>query len=138
LIPELKRKVTILTNPEWTREKHLEMMGKKCIIVIPTGKSLCKSENRMVESIRHGKYVCAEHLPAYEQFCQFFPLGNIPGHVEQALEDEQAIDRIKAAQDYVRDRFSPKTIGLMWKEVLNGNLNIRRTSNSSNKLAASG
>lgn len=122
LYPQLNgREIVVLTNPEWTREKHNEVMSLPLIVVIPTGKSMAKSENRMVEAIRQGKYVCAEYLPSYEPFSQFFPLFDIPSHIEWALNNQaEALERIRHAQDYVRDRYSPAAIGKKWMEALNG------------------
>ena len=117
--PQLKYPTLALSNPYWTRETHEKAMKVASIVVIPTGKSLAKSENRMVESIRHGKYVCAEHLPAYEPFNDFFPLGDIPEHIERALSNpEQAVKKIKEAQSFIRDKYHPDTIGKKWLEVI--------------------
>lgn len=123
IVPKLKRPLLVLSNypgkPEWTPESFNRAMSKHCIVVIPTGKSMAKSENRMVESIRKGRYVCAEYLPAYEPFGKFFPLGDIPEHIESALANPQdSIQRIKDAQDYIRDRYSPQAIAKQWLEVL--------------------
>ena len=121
---ELKHKLVVMTNGvgiPWSRENFAKVMEKPLIVIIPTGKSMAKSENRMVESIRNGKYVCAEHLPAYEPFSPWMPTGNIPQHVERVLETPQAaIQSILAAQDYIRDKYSPETIGRQWLEVING------------------
>jgi hypothetical protein len=120
---KLTQPLTILSNhpdhPKWTPETYQSEIAKDCIVIIPTGKSLAKSENRMVESIRNGKYVCAEHLPSYEQL-NAFPLGDIPSHIDWVLSNtEQAIERIKAAQSLIRDTYSPRTIAEQWLEVLN-------------------
>lgn len=127
LLPSLNReKLLILTGDEWSIERHNKMMVLPLIVIIPTGKSMAKSENRMVEAIRQGKYVCAERLPAYEQFSQFFPLGDIPAGIEMALSNkQQAIERIKAAQDYVREKYSPEVIGKQWLGALNEHFQSR-------------
>ena len=118
----LRHPLTVLSNntiPPWSPESFEQEISRPCIVIIPTGKSLAKSENRMVEAIRNGKYVCAEHLPSYEQFGQFFPLGDIPSHIEQVLENpEQAVQKVKMAQSYINTRFSPQTIAKMWLEVI--------------------
>lgn len=123
IAPELDYPLLILSNkagyPEWTPENFARAISEPCIVIIPTGKSQAKSENRMVESIRRGRYVCAEHLPSYEQFGQFMPLGNIAEHIESALANPaESIGRIKDAQDYIRERYSPETIARQWLEVI--------------------
>lgn len=114
----------VLTNKPpheaWTPESFAREIAKPCIVVIPTGKSMAKSENRMVETIRRGRYACAEYLPAYEPFYRFFPCRNIKEHVEMALSDKEASLRaIHAAQDFIRHRYAPETIAKQWLEVLN-------------------
>lgn len=117
--------IVTLTGEAWSIERHNEVMENPLIVIIPTGKSMAKSENRMVEAIRQGKYVCAEYLPAYEQFVQYMPTGNIASGVEWALSNqEEAIERIKLAQEYIRNRFSPETIGKRWLEVLNEHIKL--------------
>jgi hypothetical protein len=103
----------------WSQQNFLEAMSQACIVIIPTGKSMAKSENRMVEAIRCGKYVCAEYLPAYEPFTKFFPSGSIPEQIESALANPlAAIARIKDAQEFIRERYSPATIAGKWLEVI--------------------
>ena len=120
---DLKYPLMILTNAagfeQWTPEAFKEVMSIPCIVIIPTGKSQAKSENRMVEAIRGGRYVCAEPLPSYEPFERFFPLGKIPQHIESALANpSESMERIKEAQDYIRDLYSPSAIGLQWLEAI--------------------
>jgi hypothetical protein len=123
LKPELRYPLRILSNhkryEKWSREVQQEALASPCIVVIPTGKSQAKSENRMVEAIRCGRYVCAEYLPAYEVFTKFFELGNIPAHIDRALANPlDAMSKIKDAQEFIRERYSPATIAGQWLEVL--------------------
>ena len=128
--PSLKHPLLAMSNypghVEWSGHAFEQAISQPCIVVIPTGKSYAKSENRMVEAIRCGRYVCAEHLPSYEPFGEFFPLGDIPEHIERALANPQeSIERIKDAQAHIRDRYSPRTIAEQWLEVINGNHVLR-------------
>lgn len=121
--PELKHPLLAMSNypgcVEWSMEAFDEVMRQDCIVVIPVGKSMAKSENRMVEAIRCGKYVCAEYLPSYEPFTTFFGLGNIPEGIDRALANPPAsIAKIKDAQEFIRDRYSPRTIAEQWLEVI--------------------
>ena len=123
LAPELRHPLMVLSNhpdyDNWSQEAQDEAMSSQCIVVIPTGKSMAKSENRMVESIRCGRFVCAEPLPSYMQFDCFFPIGNIPQNVELALSNPaDSLARIRAAQGYIRHKYSPATIADEWIEVL--------------------
>ena len=127
VLPSLDgRKIHILTNMpgyvKWSPENHKAMMRMPSIVILPTGKSMAKSENRMVEAIRGGHYVCAEYLPAYEPFYKFFPELPIHYHVDLAIEfAQESVARIYEAQNYIRDIYSPAAIGREWLEVINGN-----------------
>lgn len=83
--------------------------------VIPTGKSMAKSANRAVESIRRGLYPACGQLPAYAEL----GLGtdNVVREVNERLADGQGtLARIRELQDVVRDRFSPQTVARKWAE----------------------
>lgn len=119
----LRHPTIVLTNeagyPQWNPGNFKRAMEVPCIVIIPTGKSMAKSENRMVEAVRNGKYVCAESLQAYELFQQFFPLIDIPTHVEHVLQNlGAAMDAVRAAQDYIRDTYSPSAIADKWLKVI--------------------
>lgn len=125
LMTELDRPIVILTNDnkytEWSKEAFDRQMAKECLVVIPTGKSMAKSENRMVESVRNGKFVCSEFLPAYEPFWQFFEPGSMGEQIKRAIANPgESLKRISAAQDYIRDKYSPTTIAKQWITVLEG------------------
>ena len=141
LAPKLKQPLLILSNfngyPEWSPDSFNRAISSPCVVVIPTGVSQAKSENRMVESIRRGRYVCAEYLPSYEPFDQFYPLGDIPEHLEIILDDPAyAITQIALAQEYIRERYSPATIGQHWYEVLKHAIDLRGSTDSSGQPAA--
>lgn len=130
LYPSLKHPVLALSNhpdcAEWTPESFKLAIGSECLVIIPTGKSLAKSENRLVEAVRNGKYVCAEHLPSYEPFNEFFPLGDIPSRIDWALGNPtEALAQVGKAQSYIKQHYSPEKIGRDWLKALYGNLDIR-------------
>jgi hypothetical protein len=113
----------VLTNADgfvpWTPETMDALMRMPSIVIIPTGKSMAKSENRMVEAIRGGHYVCAEYLPSYEPFSPYFKLGDIPKHIEEALSNpKRSLEKIRSAQDFIRNVYSPQAIANQWLEVL--------------------
>lgn len=123
LQPDLHHPLLIMTNkdgyPQWSKVAFQNAMDMAPIVVIPTGKSMAKSENRMVEAIRCGRYVCAEYLPAYEPFTSFFELGNIPAQIDVVLANPlAAMAKIKDAQGFIRERYSPATIAGKWLEVI--------------------
>ena len=123
LKPDLRHPLLIMTNqtgyPQWSSTAFKNAMDMNPIVVIPTGKSMAKSENRMVEAIRCGRYVCAEYLPAYVPFTSFFDLGNIPNQIDVVLANPlAAMAKIKDAQGFIRERYSPATVAGKWLEVI--------------------
>jgi hypothetical protein len=87
------------------------------LVVIPTGKSMAKSANRAIESLRRGLFVVAGNLPAYADLGIY--IGNVGDGVEWALTHQgEVIERTQHAQRYIAREYSPERIGLMWKEAL--------------------
>ena len=120
----------ILTAQDWSREAQLKAIHDCGVVVIPTSDKKGKSANRLIEAVRNGRFVVAGELPAHEEFKQFMWIGDIREGISWAASHKsECISRVKDCQDYIRDRFSPETIGQMWyatiKEVFHGNNFIR-------------
>ena len=101
---------------QWTPDA-LDKALKRCKYdILPTGKSKAKSANRMIKAIRYGKFPIAEPLPAFEEI-----LGPWVGDINEGLEwakSHSAVNRIKLAQEMIRERFSPQTVGKAWYKAL--------------------
>ena len=120
----------ILTYPEWTREKQLAALKECALVVIPTDDRKGKSANRLIESVRNGRFVVAGELPAHDEFREFMWIGDIQEGIEWAKSHKaECIERVEACQDYIRDKYSPATIGKMWFEVLEKLWHSRLTQN---------
>lgn len=104
---------------KWSPEAMDAAFTKAGLVVIPTGKSMCKSGNRAIESIRRGLFVLHGYLPSYADLGMY--CGDIQDGVKWALDNrEQAMQRISMAQQYVREQYSPQRIGKMWLKALSG------------------
>lgn len=102
---------------QWSPEAMLQAWKKCGIVVLPTGRSLAKSANRAVESIRNGLYPCCGRLPAYEEL----GLGSddVPRETLSRLERPKVtMELVKALQDMVRVRFAPETVADAWEKAL--------------------
>ena len=78
---------------------------------------MAKSGNRAIESIRRGLFVVAGYLPAYGDLGVY--TGDIGDGVRWALSHQMVVlDRIKAAQTYIRTEYSPERIAGLWKQAL--------------------
>lgn len=112
----------MLTNVEqdwaipWSPAALLEEMDRCRAVFLPTGKSACKSANRAVTAVRLGRFPVCGPLKAYEEIPAIW-CGNTQKGLEYAM-TEDTTPRIKEAQGYVRDRFSPERIGQKWNETL--------------------
>lgn len=109
----------ILTGEAWSREKQVQAINDCAIVLIPTDERKGKSANRLIEAVRNGRFVVAGPLPAHDEFEEFMWIGDIREGIEWAKSHkEECIERVKRCQDYIRDKYSPETIGKMWLEAL--------------------
>lgn len=107
----------------WSMEAMMLAFERNQIVLIPHAderKNTVKSPNRVIESIRMGKWVTASPIRSYEQFKDFANIGNVEAGVKMYndMPDDVLIGRIKAGQDYIRERFSPQTIAKQWLRAL--------------------
>lgn len=107
----------------WSMETMFMAFDRNQIVVIPHSderKNAVKSPNRVIESIRMGKWVSASPIRSYEQFKDFANIGDVQAGIEMYndLPEDVLVARIKAGQDYIRERFSPETIAKQWLTAL--------------------
>lgn len=106
----------------WSPENMRIEFERANIAVFPTrAGSENKSPNRLLNAIRAGLFpVCMKH-PAYMEFRPFAWVGNLPTGLKwiDAFRGDLN-DRVSAAQDYIRDRYSPATVGAQWAAFLEG------------------
>ena len=119
LHPYLDLDPEILTGTDWSREKQLAALDKCAAVLIPTGKSMAKSANRLIEAVRNGRFVIAGYLPAHEEFKDWMWIGDIREGVEWLKEyPKQAIRDVAECQRYIRNKYSPEAIGRLWFNAL--------------------
>ena len=104
---------------EWSPDAVDAAYKSHALVVIPTGRAIAKSANRLIESVRAGKFVVCEPLPAYEGFAEWMWVGDIKQGVEWALSHKsECLERVRMCQHYIQKKFSPNRIGAMWQTVL--------------------
>ena len=119
LHPYLDLKPEIITGEDWSRERQLAALDKCAAVLIPTGKSMAKSANRLIESVRNGRFVIAGYLPAHEEFKDWMWIGDIRDGVEWLKAyPKRAMDNVTDCQQYIRDNYSPERIGRLWFDAL--------------------
>lgn len=119
LHPYLDLKPEILTGNDWSRDRQLAALEKCEAVIIPTGKSMAKSANRLIEAVMNGRFVVANWLPAYDEFKPWMWVGDIRDGVDWVSHyPKEAVKRVGFCQEYIRDKYSPETIGKQWYEAL--------------------
>lgn len=109
----------VLTGADWSREKQLDALDRCAAVLIPTGKSMAKSANRLIESVRNGRFVIAGYMPAHDEFGEWMWVGDIREGVEWLKEyPRQAVNDVADCQSYIREHYSPEVIGRLWLNAL--------------------
>jgi len=121
------RKLRVVTGPkqipntiQWSFENMTAAFEMSNIALFPTQAGHeHKTNNRLINTIRAGLFpVCMTH-PSYMEFQHHCWVGNIPTGlkwVDCFKEDLNEI--VKEAQNYIRVRYSPETIGKKWADYL--------------------
>ncbi len=120
-------RLTIVTGPaimkgmiEYSPEALRKAMTESNIAIFPTTKGHeYKSPNRVINALRMGLFPVCDRHPSYTEFKRFVWQSNIGTGLVWAREFQSELnDLVKAGQDYIRERYSPQTIGGMWKDLL--------------------
>ena len=130
------KKLMVISNPNgvihtvpWSIEAMNQGFEECDAVIIPqqdTRKNRCKGANRMVESIRSGRFVIANEMPAYKQFKEWMFLGDIQEGLEWLKQNKSEIrDRIAMAQTYVQQNFAPEKISRQWQSVLTSDVGTK-------------
>lgn len=121
------RKLRLVSGPKempqvipWSPQNINKAFRLSNIVLLPTKQgSEYKSPNRLLNSIRAGCFpVCMTH-PAYLEFQHMVWVGHFPTGlkwIEAFKSDLNGL--VKEAQDYIRDRYSPREIGKQWAKFL--------------------
>ena len=88
-----------------------------CDLVIVPADSPLKSPNRQIEAIRQGRFVVASDLPQHR------PTGTYCGDINEGIEWyrnnlPEALERLKTAQEKVKELYNPERIGEQWRSAL--------------------
>lgn len=88
-------------------------------VLIPVGKKIAKSANRLIESINAGCFVIANEMPAYDEFKDYAYIGDLAEGIQWYLRNkDEALSRIERGQAYIKDRYTINQIGPMWGDAI--------------------
>ena len=108
----------------WSREAVAAELAMADMVVLPqdaaTEWGRVKSHNRLVETLRAGRFAIASPVPAYRELGDYAWIGgNLADGVEWALaHPAEVLVRIRSGQAAVAERFSPRRIGELWAAAL--------------------
>lgn len=108
----------------WSLAATWEGLARAVVVLIPSwpddaGKAV-KSPNRLVESLRAGRFAVANPLPAYRPLEPYCWLGDsIAEGLRWALEHpDEAQRRVLAGQAFVSETYSPEAVAEAWETAL--------------------
>lgn len=121
-------KLSIATGPnypeadknKWGVEAIAEELSKANSVFIPTRKGAeYKSNNRVLNAVRGGCFVIAANHPSHAEFRKWLWVGEPQTGLNWAKAFQKDLNGlVKEAQNYIREKYSAKTIGKLWEEVV--------------------
>ena len=107
----------------WTKQVMLDGFGWTDFVVLPSMRDkffATKSTNRLVETIQNGRFALAHPVPSYLELKDFCFVGDdlLTGMDWALANPKQAIEKIRAGQDYIAKHFSLDVIGPKWLDVI--------------------
>lgn len=109
----------------WSAEATWQGLAACDLVLLPSldgSRKQVKSPNRLVESLRAGRFVVGYPLPSYRPFSGYTWLGaDVCAGVRWAVANRaEAEKRLLAGQRYVDAHYSPASIARLWDAVLAG------------------
>jgi glycosyltransferase involved in cell wall biosynthesis len=111
----------------WSTTALFEELRQCDAVIIPSNpydpRKAVKSTNRFTEALWAGRFVIAHPLPAYQPLAAFGWVGEDLGEGLAWLlqHPEEAIERIRAGQDWIEQHCSRDAVAAAWKSVINAN-----------------
>lgn len=108
----------------WSMAAQLRAI-ERCDIVIIPGTKECGSANRLIEAFMNGRFVVASSSPAYDEFKDFAYIGDIVFGVKLARDNpKEIVSRIARAQSHIMEKYSPRSIAKLWKNLFESILDV--------------
>jgi hypothetical protein len=111
--------VDICSHGVWSLENEALALESAAVVLL-TGTNPGASPNRPVKAIRAGRFVVApEDCPSsWRELSEYIWIGDVRKGIRWALANrEEACLKVSAGQEYVRNRFSPQSIGSQWADL---------------------
>lgn len=133
-IQYIKNKVIIITNNthsirrtpsnvdlvEWNLQTVEKALAKADIVFIPQNDKQAatnSSPNRIVDSIRAGKFVVTNNELLKQEFGEFIFIGDLEDGIKYYVTYPDFVkEAILAGQKYINETYSPKVVGQLWED----------------------
>jgi hypothetical protein len=103
----------------YSREAMIKGFSRAGAVLIPVGKKMAKSANRLIESINAGCFVICNSMPAYDEFKEYAFIGDLAEGITWYLRNpSEALEKVREGQKYIKDRCTIDHIGPMWGEAI--------------------
>lgn len=118
-VPDLQ----LCTGEVWSAANERRCLAESAVVLL-TGSNAGASANRVVKALRAGRFVVTPGgIESWNELADFIWIGDVHEGIRWALNNrEDACKRIAAGQEYVRDRFSPQTVGKQWASLFGSTL----------------
>jgi glycosyltransferase involved in cell wall biosynthesis len=109
----------------WSRAAVAVELARADLVLLPQDAASewgrVKSHNRLVEALRAGRFAIASPIPSYLELSDYAWIGEpLADGVEWALAHPiDVLAKLRAGQNAVEQRFSPRKIGERWASTLN-------------------
>jgi hypothetical protein len=120
-----KRSSLSMSFTPWSIEETWRALRACDLVVLPaahgTRKARAKSANRLIESIRAGRFAVCHPLPSYQSLAPFAFVGeSLAQGLAWSLDHPmEVVEKLGAGQRHVDARFSPAVVAQAWLRVLN-------------------
>lgn len=103
----------------WSVKNEIEAL-RNCGIVLLTSNNQYASKSRVIKALRAGRFVITPNkdVDSWDIFKNFIWQGDVKEGINWAINNpEETKRKISAGQDFIRNKYSPETLGLQWREV---------------------
>ncbi|HEY5234024.1 MAG TPA: hypothetical protein VIK35_10880 [Verrucomicrobiae bacterium] len=107
---------------KWNRDSFRAIFQQHDVCLLPISKNpftVCKTNNRLLLSLRLGIPVVADKIPSYEEFSGFVPFGDWQKNIRAYIENpESGRASVKNAQAYIQNKYHDKRTVQQWSDLL--------------------
>lgn len=111
--------IDVCTAADWSLGNEAAALASAGVVLL-TGNNPGASSNRPVKALRAGRFVVApEDCPeSWKELSDYIWIGDVRKGIQWAFANrEEACQRVRLSQNYIRTRFSPQSIGSQWADL---------------------